>query len=384
MSRSLGGVAAEATREDRTCAAQGCRRAASSGQNQSSGGVSPLSFGFLLMPEFTLTAFSGFVDMLRLSGDQGDKSRQVRCRWTVIGPSRAPIRSSCGVTITPAAELGDPARFDYIVVVGGLLRGHPMIDPSIWGYLRQADQLGVTLVGLCTGTFVLARAGLMDQRRCCVHWYHASEFAEAFPSVQAVADELFIVEDDRITCAGGTAVIDLAAFMIRRHWDVVRAIKGSRQLVLDWPRDPRHGQLPFEEERFDLNDMRLRRAVRIMNEALAAPICVAELAKKVNISTRQLYRLFRAVFRKSPSDYHRDLRLNRAAWLIGHTSRSITQIAFECGFADSSHLSRIFRQVHGISPSLVRRAQHLTGPAPPGESRAFSRVGTDGSGLEID
>ncbi|SNB52637.1 transcriptional regulator, AraC family with amidase-like domain [Arboricoccus pini] len=353
------------------------RQAASAGPSsrQRPGGTATLSFGFLLLPHFTLTAFSGFVDMLRLSGDQGDNSRQVHCRWSVIGPTLAPVDASCGVKITPLAELGDPARFDYIVVVGGLVRGHDCVDPSIVEYLRRADQLGVTLVGVCTGTFVLARAGLMNQRRCCVHWYHLKEFAEAFPDVQPVADELFIVEEDRVTCAGGTAVIDLAAYFIQQHWDSGRAIKGSRQLVIDWPREPRHSQMPFEEERFDLNDARLRKAVQFMNENLGATICMTDLARKANISVRQLDRRFRSVLGMSPGAYHRTLRLKRAAWLISQTTRSITQVAFECGFADSSHLSRVFRQAYGLSPGLVRRSHPRANEEP-----AFSRSDLVGSG----
>ena len=317
-------------------------------------GKPAFTVGFILMPTFTLMAFTGFVEMLRLCGDEGDASRQIQCAWTVMNPTLEPIESSCGLKIMPWEELRDPRGFDYIVVVGGLLRGcHP--DPRIYAYLRQAAQAGVALVGLCTGSFVLARAGLMKGRNCCVHWYHYHDFTEEFSDVIPVTDNLFLVDNDRITCAGGTAAIDLAAYLIERHIDKLRAMKGIRHIVLDWARSPRHTQLPFVGEQFDVSDLRVRQAVRIMEENISGSLSIIELARRVNLSLRQLDRRFRATLGVSPGAFLRVLRLKRAEWLLTNTSRPITQIAFDCGFSDGSHLSRLFRRAHGAPPASVRR-----------------------------
>ncbi|HVO88431.1 MAG TPA: DJ-1/PfpI family protein, partial [Casimicrobiaceae bacterium] len=120
-----------------------------------------LSVGFVLQPEFTLIAFAGFVDALRLAADERDGSRPIRCAWSVLAPTSAPIRASCGVEIHPTSHLVDPGRFDYLVVVGGLLRGGHHIDAQLVRYLQQADAAGVPLVGICTGSFVLARSNLL-------------------------------------------------------------------------------------------------------------------------------------------------------------------------------------------------------------------------------
>jgi len=117
-----------------------------------------LKVGFVLAPHFTLTAFAGFVDALRLAGDEGDRSRRVHCDWEILADSTQPIPSSCGTTVPPTAPLAEPHRFDLIVVVGGLIHGKQVVPGAIYRFLQDAAQRQVQLAGLCTGSFILARA----------------------------------------------------------------------------------------------------------------------------------------------------------------------------------------------------------------------------------
>ena len=129
-----------------------------------------LRVAFVLARRFTLCAFANFVDVLRLAADEGDRSRPILCRWSVLSDAMSPVASSCGVKVQPDARPGDPRDFDYVVVVGGLLHGGEAMDDASIAYLRTAAASGVPLVGVCTGSFVLARAGLMRGHRCCVSW----------------------------------------------------------------------------------------------------------------------------------------------------------------------------------------------------------------------
>jgi len=176
-----------------------------------------LSVGFILADDFTLSAFSLFVDHLRLAADEGDRSRQILCRWVVMGSREEAVRASCGIAVARTSPFVDPRGFDYIVVVGGLLSAGAQVDAATIAYLEKAAAAGVTLVGVCTGSFVLARAGLMTGRRCCVSWYHRQDFLAAFPHHVPVADRLFVDEGDRITCSGGGGVSDLATLLVERH-----------------------------------------------------------------------------------------------------------------------------------------------------------------------
>ena len=131
-----------------------------------------LKVGFVLMPRFTLTAFSTFLDVLRLAADEGDRSRPIACAWEVMSPRLQPVKSSCGIEIQPTSDLTEPGRFGYVVIVGGLLGGTSTVAPEIAAYLKKAAAAGVKLAGICTGSFVLARLGLMKGRQCCVSWFH--------------------------------------------------------------------------------------------------------------------------------------------------------------------------------------------------------------------
>ncbi len=314
-----------------------------------------LSVGFILTANFTLLAFAGFVDALRIAGDVGDRSRQIRCRWSLVGPDLRPVRSSCGIAVSHTETFADPTRFDYLVVVGGLSSDDLNHDPATLAYLRRAAAQGVPLIGVCTGVFMLAKAGLLDGYRCCVHGYHDREFEQEFPNTRAATDEIIVVDRDRLTCAGGTAVIDLAALLIERHCGRDRALKILPHLVIDEIRAPDHAQLPMVDDDFQVFDNRVRKAVFIMEQHMNNPPAIGHIAGRVGSSVRQLERGFRRDFGVSPQTYYRTMRLKHGRWLLTHTTKSVMQIACDCGFADSSHFSRCFKRAYRQVPSDLRR-----------------------------
>lgn len=325
-----------------------------------------LRVGFVPAHNFTLSALSLFVDTLRLAADEGDRSRPIRCHWSIMAASPQPIRASCGLTVNRTAPLGDPADFDYVVVVGGILHGGDQIDGETLAWLKKVAAAGVTLVGVCTGSFVLSRAGLMNGRRVCVSWYHAGDFAEAFPDQIPVADRLFVDDGDRVTCSGGAGVADLAAHLVERHIGRAPALKALHVMQLQAARgaDAAQPHLPLDEA---VGDERVRRALLVMEQAIAEPIAIETIAERAGLSARQLERLFRATLGAAPAAVYRRLRLSHARWLIENTTKSLTTVAVETGFCDASHFSRQFRAVFGLAPSDLR------GPAPErGDQRAAS------------
>jgi len=313
-----------------------------------------LRVGFVLTPRFTLTAFAGFVDTLRLAADEDDRSRPIACEWTVLGDVRTPLMSSCGVSVQAMAPMEDPARFDYIVVVGGLLHGGQKVAPRTYPFLRAASRAGVALVGLCTGSFVLARAGLLDGYVACVHWFHREDFEKEFPRSRLVSDRMFVVDRTRMTCAGGTSVVHLAAHLVERHCGRGVAGKSLRILIEDQPL-PADTPQPESVVTRKAHDGLVRQAMLLIEQKLSQRQSLAEVAAALGVSTRQLERRFAGDVGLSPRQYRLRLRLARARWMIEHTDLSLTNVGLECGFGDCSHFSRAYTNHYNTRPSSVRR-----------------------------
>ena len=312
-------------------------------------GVTKLSVAVVPTPDFTMVAFAGFIDALRLAADDGDRSRPVRCQWTVLSEGRQGVRASNGVTVSARGDLVSPERFDYVAVVGGLLHGGPRETPRLLAFLAEADKGGVPLVGLCTGSLTLARAGLMRGYRACVSWFHHEDYASEFPDLDVVSDRLFLDEGARITCAGGVSVIHLASHLIERHCGVGAADKGLR-IMIEEPATGASGESPQPATvaMNRSNDRRVQRALLYMERNLAEPLRLARIASQAGASIRTLSRLFQREFGCSPTQALLRLRLEKAKSL-GLGFGTLARLAAECGFCDAAHLSRHYKRAYGRS-----------------------------------
>ncbi|ESR22530.1 GlxA family transcriptional regulator [Lutibaculum baratangense] len=315
---------------------------------------SRLKVGFVLADRFTLSAFSLFVDCLRLAGDEGDRSRPIDCSWEILGGWSSPARSSCGASVSCSTRYPDPSRYDYLVVVGGILEG-PQVSEECYAYIRAAAEAGVRLVGLCTGSFVLTRAGLMTGRRCCVSWFHYQDFVDEFPRHKPIADRLYVVDGDRITCSGGLSVADLAHDIVVRHLGAAVADKSWQVLLGDRPRTGERSQ-PLPREGLEAADPRVRRAMLLMEQNLFEPLATPDLAERLGLSRRQLERLFHETLGEGPATTYLRMRLDYAMALLRGGRSSIMEIATAAGFRDHSHFTRSFRRRFGVPPSTVRRS----------------------------
>lgn len=310
-----------------------------------------LSVAFLLLDQFTLTAFSGFIDALRLASDIGGRSRQLHCRWHIIGSET--VVSSCGLRVTPdGCEL--PAGLDYLAVCGGNGYRDPTMPDWLDDILHEADHRGLGLIGVCTGTFAIAQAGLIRGATACVHWNVHDEFRERFPELPAVSDRLFYDAGSRITCAGSTGSIDLALHLIARHCGPAKAQQAIRHMMHEEMRPPSAPQAHFYTDLRGVHDPRVRRAARYMEQTLNAPVALTQLAAAVHTSARQLERAFHEALGVSPTRYYRTLRLRYGAYLLRHTNRRVSDIAADCGFCDASHFGRGFHELYGSSPRQYR------------------------------
>ncbi|MAZ31545.1 MAG: AraC family transcriptional regulator [Thalassospira sp.] len=313
-----------------------------------------LSVGFILAKRFTLCAFANFVDVLRLAADEGDRSRPILCNWTVVSDTMDPVPSSSGIIVQPKERLGDPRRFNYIVVVGGLMEETPNLGAAYHKFLHEAAEAGIPLVGICTGAFLLHRAGLLDGYRCCVSWFHHSDFIEQFEGLDPVADQIFVVDRDRLTCSGGVSSAHLAAYLVDKHVGRAQASKSLHIMIID---DALQAEKPQPGIPLDLKtqDPIVQRALLIMQQNIDTPISVQEIARRMGNSKRQIERHFRLSLDTSPQVAFLNIRLDMAHHLMEKSQKSVAQVAVDCGFCDSSHLSRMFRRRYGCTPQELRR-----------------------------
>ncbi|WP_246796855.1 GlxA family transcriptional regulator [Burkholderia perseverans] len=315
-----------------------------------------LSVAIVLWPRFPMLSLAGLCDALRHAADRSDQSRQLRCLWTIAGVAGETVEASCGIPVTVQSAFPDPAQFDYVIVIGGLLPHLEQVDARYWDYLHRAAGAGTPLVGLCTGSFVLARAGLMEARVACIHSFHVEDYRRLFPALRLVTHTDYLIDGDRITCAGGISVIELATRLISLHCGPDRASKVIHQMTVS-----RQSGASFVERRaalgyLSVDDATVRHAVLLMEENLEAPLTVAVIARMTGTSVRHLERAFAAEMHTSPNAFYRRMRLRYARWMLVNTTRRITDVAYECGFADAAHFIRAFREAYGVTPGRLRGA----------------------------
>lgn len=319
-----------------------------------------LKIGLILARQFTLSAFANFVDVLRLAADEGDRSRPIRCSWRVVSATMNPVVSSCGIPVQPDQRLGDPREFDYVVVVGGLISAIEDLNPDYISYLKRVAQSNVPIVGVCTGAFILHKAGLMDGYRCCVSWFHHNDFLEQFEGLIPISDQIFVVDRNRLTCSGGASSAHLAAFLVDRHIGQAAARKSLNIMIIDEAQTAENPQpgLPLE---FATSDKLIRKALHLIRQNVATPLTVDQLSKRLKVSRRMLERHFRDALQLTPAEVSLSVRLAVARHLLNSTDHSVTHIAAATGFCDASHFGKVFRTREGDPPDAWRQKNRANG-----------------------
>jgi len=310
----------------------------------------PFRVGFLLIDGFALMSYSAASEPLRaanlLAGRRLYDVRHIAARGV-----RAV--SSGGAAIDATAAVGRDFDFDLLVVVAG---GDPSSfrDAGVFRWLRQLERRGVALGGVSGGPVILASAGLMDGRRMTVHWEHAAALAEISPGLP-VQRSLYVIDGDRLTCAGGTAPLDMMHAVLAEHHGHDFARRVSDWFMHTEVRPPGGPQRAGLAERHGTTNAAVLQAIAAMEDHVSDPLDLGQLAALCGLGRRQLNRLFGERLGRSTMAFYRDLRLQKACNLLDHSPLPITEIALATGFASSAHFSRAFRVRYGSAPSSLRR-----------------------------
>jgi transcriptional regulator GlxA family with amidase domain len=317
-----------------------------------------LRVGFLLAPRFSLLPVASFLDALRHAADEADFSRQIYCSWKIVGRKEAEtVEASCGLAVQVDTAFPDPRDFDHLVVAGGQLPQCLEIGEDKLAYIRSAQHAGVGLVGICTGGFLLAKSGVMDGHRCAVHVEHDRQMRALFPNVTTVTDQIIVSDKGILTCPGGSSALDLALSLIRTQCGRSRAVKALTSLMVG---RGRMAELAPDHEYAYLTTcghQKVEQAIGMMVSHLSTPFRIADLADRLNITESGLQAAFLHQAGTGPQEVWRNIRLTYGRWLLLNGNRSVTEIAFECGFADAAHFNRWFKRKFRQTPSAFRAAR---------------------------
>ncbi len=322
----------------------------------------PPSVRFLLMPlpQFNMLPFGGFLDKLRFSADEEDYSQQQYCSWQIVGLETGHMTSSSGISVelqTTVDEL-QLEDFEYLVVFGGRsARCSQRLNGQYGDFLHVAAAKGVTLVSIDNACFLFAAAGLLNHRRVAVHWRHVQEFRSAYPRIEVRSEDLYCMDGKRISCAGGSAAIDLAVELLTRHCGRTKALKGLADMLVDEAREQRHTlrSLGADAQANNSTHRIVGRAIGLMRQWLSEARTVDELAGNLAISRRQLDRLFMNDFGNTTREYWAEMRLQHVHWRVVNSDHSLQYLADEVAISEVSYLCKIFRKRFGQSPNSLRK-----------------------------
>lgn len=281
-------------------------------------------------------------------------------QWLMISESAQQVRASNGMWVAADHGLSDFPRCDFLIVLEGNLPTQN-VSTAIRGALRHAYRHGSMIVGVDTGAFAIAAAGLIGDRDAVVHWEAAPSYVEHFPGA-GTKNQIFLIDRQLAFCAGGVATLDLMLSLIGTLHDAVLAREVANALVHS-PRENSHPQRTDDQETGRTNLSMSQRIVAVMEGNLDFPISPTEIADRLGISVRTLERCCKGQFNQTPGQLYLRLRLQAARNLLFYEESPIRTIAVACGFSYPSVFSRAFTAQFGQSPRAFRgtlRQRQLT------------------------
>lgn len=308
------------------------------------------AIGFLIFPDFQLLDAAGPIAAF-----------EVACRGITPKPyelkilARDPglVRSSSGVAM-PAEGLESAGTLDTLLVVGGAGTRDPARCPITLDFVRRHAASSRRTASVCSGSGVLAAAGLLDGRRATTHWGRSRQFPRLFPKVRWEPDRIYVRDGNIWTSAGITAGIDLSLALIAEDLGEQVAVESAQELVV-YRRRP-GGQSQFsallEMER---PDGRFGMLLGWMRERLAEPLGVERLAGQAGMSPRNFARAFAAETGMTPAKAVERLRLEAAREKVEGGVEPIDRVAEATGFGDSERMRRAFIRAFGQPPQALRR-----------------------------
>lgn len=308
-------------------------------------GAKALNVTFVLLPKFTMLAFSSAIEPLRMANQL---TGQVLFRWQVLSDDGKPVACSNGVPVVVEGAWAAQQPEGIIFVVSGV-EPEGKASLALGDWLRALWRRGRIVGGLCTGAYALATAGILKGRRFTMHWDNIAGFAEVHPDMPP-ARQVFCIDDRVMTCAGGVAAADLMLKLIADRHGAALGQEVMNMCLLTQRRVEADQQTTSLAARLGTRHEKLLQAAAFLEARIEEEFDLDACAAHLSVSRRQIERLFAAHLGITPVRYMNDLRLARGRALLAETDMKVTEVAVACGFASASHFSKTFRKKYGLSP----------------------------------
>jgi transcriptional regulator GlxA family with amidase domain len=310
--------------------------------------------GFLIFPQFQLLDAAGPIAAFEIAG----RLVPGAYRLHLLAREAGAVPSSSGVAMT-ARGFEEAPPLDTLIVSGGEGTRTPAICEATLAFARETFRTARRTASVCSGTYVLAAAGLLDGRRATTHWQRSQDFQRRYPAVRLEPDRIFVQDGSLWSSAGITAGIDMALAMIGADLGEEVARRTAQQLVV-YHRRP-GGQSQFSAL-LEMKGGRFDGLLAWARENLALPLTVDQLAQQAAMSPRNFARLFAAETGSTPAKAVERLRVEAARALLDSQPLQVEDVALETGFGDQERMRRAFVRAFGQPPQALRRAARASQP----------------------
>lgn len=284
-------------------------------------------------------------------GSDGDSAYQIK----VLAVNDEPFPTEAGLMIIPQGRLRDAGDLDTILVPGGAGLRRPEIAAPIAAWLKEQNGRARRIAAVCTGSYGLASAGLLDGKKATTHWRFATDLQANYPQIEVDPDLIYVRDGNIYTSGGISAGIDLALALIEEDLGSKAALAVAREMVVFLKRSG--GQHQYSEPlKFQVNSGdRFANLLAWVSGALAEDLSVARLADSVCLGPRQFTRAFQKTVGVSPAAYVERLRMDRAAENLSTNNVSVDRAAAQVGYRSADVFRRAFERRFGVPPSEYRQ-----------------------------
>jgi transcriptional regulator GlxA family with amidase domain len=306
--------------------------------------------GFLIFADFQLLDVAGPITVFEIANRFAKSDTPIR----VMAAKPGPVRSTSGVEML-AHKFGSASAITTLIISGGEGVEAAARNKCVSQFVKAVAKRGARIASVCSGTFVLAEAGLLDGKRATTHWQRTRQFLSAYPKVKLEPDQIFVRDGQVWSSAGITAGIDLALAMVAEDFGEAVVEKTARQLVLYHRRSGGQSQFSSLLE-LKAPTGRFGPLLTWARENLDAKLTVEDLAERAGMSSRHFTRAFIAETGSTPSKAIERLRIEVARARVQSSSEAIERVAEVTGFRDPERMRRAFIRAFGQPPQSLRRA----------------------------